>query len=200
MAAIQAFVSEQPGIGVLDDTVDLAEARAVRLAGLADDEQVGEEPGIVNVGRGGQRRQRKPIRRNDHVVLGSRLAAVGGVRAGQRPTALGTHGTAIHNDVPCLGGGFRAGAHHADQYGVDAAQEGVVLHSISRRRNVDPEARSGNARSSRHCTPSSRKKRSVSRTVLVGTGGRPVPMTVHSIWSMTPATNSTAVGPLPASP
>ncbi|WP_432613445.1 hypothetical protein [Azospirillum brasilense] len=37
MAALQAFVGEQPGIGVLNDTADRTEAGAVRLAGLADD-------------------------------------------------------------------------------------------------------------------------------------------------------------------
>ncbi len=37
MVAIQALVGEQPGIGVLDDTADLAMASAMRLADLADD-------------------------------------------------------------------------------------------------------------------------------------------------------------------
>jgi len=36
MATIQAFVGEQPSVGVLNDTADLAQAGAVRLAGLAD--------------------------------------------------------------------------------------------------------------------------------------------------------------------
>src|SRR4051794_31816741 len=76
----------------------------------------------------------------------------------------------------------------------------VALHSSRRRRRVEPQARPAAARSSRHCTPSRTKKRSVSTTSMVGRGGRPVRYGRPSIRSMIPATNAAAPDAMLASP
>src|SRR4051794_4995748 len=75
----------------------------------------------------------------------------------------------------------------------------VALQSLRRRRKVEPQARPAVARSSRHCTPSRTKNRSVSTTLMVGLGGRPVPSGRSSIWSMIPATNAAALDAMSAS-
>ena len=76
----------------------------------------------------------------------------------------------------------------------------VALQSSRRRRKVEPQARPAVARSSRHCTPSRTKNRSVSTTLIVGMGGRPVPSGRSSIRSMIPATNAAALDAMLASP
>src|SRR3954454_17188442 len=76
----------------------------------------------------------------------------------------------------------------------------VALQSSRRRRKVEPEARPTMARSSRHRTPSRRKNRSASTTLIVGTGGRPVLSGRPSIRSMIPATNAVALDAMLASP
>src|SRR3712207_1392315 len=76
----------------------------------------------------------------------------------------------------------------------------VALQASRRRRNVEPHARPTAARSSRHWTPSRTKYRSVSTTLMVGTGGRPVLSGRFSTRSMIPATNAAALGPMLASP
>ncbi len=64
---------------------------------------------------------------------------------------------------------------------------------------MEPHARPAAARSSRHCTPSRTKKRSVSTTSIVGKGGRPVPYRRSSIRSMISATNAAALDTMLAS-
>src|SRR3954454_4645259 len=75
----------------------------------------------------------------------------------------------------------------------------VALQLSRRRRKVEPQARPAAARNSRHCTPSRTKKRSVSTTLIVGIGGRPVLSGRSSIRSMIPATNAVAFDAMPAS-
>src|SRR3954466_6231081 len=75
----------------------------------------------------------------------------------------------------------------------------VALQLSRRRRKVEPQARPAAARTSRHCTPSRTKKRSVSTTLIVGIGGRPVLSGRPSIRSMIPATNAVAFDAMPAS-
>src|SRR4051794_21177618 len=69
----------------------------------------------------------------------------------------------------------------------------VALQLSRRRRKVEPQARLAAARNSRHCTPSRTKKRSVSTTLIVGVGGRPVLSGRPSTRSMIPATNAVAL-------
>src|SRR4051812_253088 len=76
----------------------------------------------------------------------------------------------------------------------------VALHSSRRRRRVEPQARPAAARSSRHCTPSRTKERSVPTTSTVGRGGRPVRYGRPPIRSMIPATSSVALDAMLASP
>src|SRR5689334_16113299 len=76
----------------------------------------------------------------------------------------------------------------------------VAPQPSRRRRRVEPQARPAAARSSRHCTPSRTKKRSVSTTSMVGRGGRPVRYGRRSIRSMIPATSSAALVAMLASP
>ena len=52
----------------------------------------------------------------------------------------------------------------------------VALQSSRRRRKLEPHARLAVARSSRHCTLSRTKNRSVSATLIVGMGGHPIPI------------------------
>src|SRR3954451_8404981 len=76
----------------------------------------------------------------------------------------------------------------------------TALQSSRRRRKAERKVRPTMARSSRHCTPSRRKNRSASTTLIVGTGGRPVPDGRSSIRSMIPATNAVALDAMLASP
>src|SRR4051794_38570105 len=76
----------------------------------------------------------------------------------------------------------------------------VAAQPSRRRRRVEPQARPAAARSSRHCTPSRTKNRSVSTTSTVGSGGRPVRYGRSSIRSMIPATNAAALDAMLASP
>ena len=76
----------------------------------------------------------------------------------------------------------------------------TALQSSRRRRKVEPQARPAVARSSRHCMPSRTKNRSAATTLIVGTGGRPVPDGRSSIRSMIPATNAVALDAMLASP
>ncbi|TWA53578.1 hypothetical protein FBZ84_1324 [Azospirillum baldaniorum] len=98
--------------------------------GGADDlgqaQQIRKEPGIMHVGGRRDDRQRQAVGRDDHMVLGPGLAAVGRVRPGQLAAPLGPHRATVHHEVPC--GGVGAGARHADEDSMDTAQQcGRVL-------------------------------------------------------------------------
>src|SRR3712207_116204 len=61
--------------------------------------------------------EREAVGRDHDMVLGSRLAAVGGIGAGQLATALGADRTTVHHHVP--GGDLRSRTDHPDQDDMD---------------------------------------------------------------------------------
>ena len=70
---------------------------------LSQMQQVPEELHVVDIGSGEDGTQLQAVGCNDNVVLASRFAAVGGIRAGRRTVALGSHRTAVDHQVPGCG-------------------------------------------------------------------------------------------------
>ena len=90
---------------------------------LGQTHQIGKHHGVVDVGGRRQGSEWNAVGRDDHVVLRSWLAPVGGIGSGQLAAMLGSDATAVHNDVPRRDGGLRSRARHPDQRGMDAAEK-----------------------------------------------------------------------------
>src|SRR3954454_7788848 len=166
---------------------------------LGQVQKMPEEARVVDVGGRGDGAQRQAVGRDDDMVLGPGLAAVGGVGAGQRspPCLARTEQLSTTTSQGAASGPARTMRTRARW---TRRSRATALQSSRRRRKVEPEARPTMARSSRHCTPSRRKNRSASTTLIVVTRGLPVADGRSSIRSMIPATNAVALDAMLASP
>ena len=155
-----------------------------------------QEPRVVDVGGRGNHTQREAVGGGHDMVLGPGLAAV--VDWGRSLTAVlrPTEQLSTTTSQEATSGPERAIRTRAVW---TCRSKAVALQLSRRRRKVEPQARPAAARNSRHCTPSRTKKRSVSTTLIVGMGGRPVVSGRPSIRSMIPATNAVAFDAMPAS-
>src|SRR3954451_13139500 len=89
-------------------------------------QQFREHGRVVYVRGRGHRAKGEPLGRDDDVVLGSPLASVGRVRAGQIAAVLGADAATVDNDVQVPGGSFGAGPSHTEQYGMHSWQQGDI--------------------------------------------------------------------------
>ena len=81
-------------------------------------------------------------------AIRAELAAVGGIGPASLATMLGPNRTTVDHHAPWRN--IWACTYHADQHGVDPAQQAASLQPSRRRRRADLQARPTVARSSRH--------------------------------------------------
>ena len=107
LGAIIARVGVQLGDGGADD--------------LGQVQKMPEQARVMDVGGRGNDAQRQAVGRDDDMVFGPGLAAVGGIGAGQLAAVLGADRTTVDHHVPGRGLGSRA--HHPDQSTMNPAQQ-----------------------------------------------------------------------------
>jgi hypothetical protein len=119
-------------------------------------EQMAEQPGVVDVGRRGDRRQGQAVGINDDMVPSARFAAgFGPTRSPPRlARTLQLSTTMVQGALIACGPPRTIRIRQA----WSCCRTPVDVHAARRRRKVAPETRPGAARSARHCTPSRRKK------------------------------------------
>ena len=88
---------------------------------LGQTHQIGKHHGVVDVRGRRQGSKWNAIGRDNQMILGSRLAAVGRIGSGQLATVFGSDATTVRDDIPGFGGGLWSGTHHPDQHGMNAA-------------------------------------------------------------------------------
>jgi hypothetical protein len=113
-------------------------------------EQMAEQPGVVDVGRRGDRRQGQAVGIHDKMVFGTRFAAVSRVRADEIPAPFGANAAAVHHNAARRTDELGSAPDHPDQAGLE------LLENTARRPHRQTATQSGardTARSSVKHTP-----------------------------------------------
>lgn len=82
-------------------------------------EQMTEQPGVVDVGGRGDRRQGQAVGINDDMILGARFAAVGWVWSDEITASFGANAATVHHNAARRADELGSAPDHPDQAGLE---------------------------------------------------------------------------------